>query len=387
MNRQRPLAPGARNLCAALAVLGVGALLIGLKLAPQRALAALLLGNTYFLMLAVTALVFIAIQNLVGAGWPVLFRRVPEAMTAYLPAGGLGLLVVLLGSHSLYHWAHHTAGVHDAILEAKAGYLNLPFWSLRALVILVLWWVFARAIVLNSRLQDSDGDVERTHRNKRLSAAFMLVFGVTFTFASIDWVMSLEPHWYSTMFPWYMFGGAFLHALAAIALATVLLDRRGFFPRFNEHHRHDLGKYVFGFGVFWAYLWFCQFLLIWYANIPEETAYYALRSSPSWLAVQTLSLAANFLVPSALLLRIRSKKDDRVLLAACVSVCLGRGLDLYVMIMPSVAGGSARPHWVDVPVFLGLAGVFVLLFDRAFAAAPAVPEKDPYLVESLHHHG
>ncbi|MDP3542653.1 MAG: hypothetical protein Q8T11_09340 [Elusimicrobiota bacterium] len=387
MNRQRLLAPGARNACAALAVLGVGALLIGLKLAPQRALASLLLGNTYFLMLAVTALVFIAIQNLVAAGWPVLFRRVPEAMTAYLPAGGLGLLVILLGSHSLYHWAHHTAGVHDAILEAKAGYLNLPFWSLRALVILVLWWVFARAIVLNSRLQDIDGDVERTHRNKRLSAAFMLVFGVTFTLASIDWVMSLEPHWYSTMFPWYMFGGAFLHALAAIALATVLLNRRGFFPKFNEHHRHDLGKYVFGFGVFWAYLWFCQFLLIWYANIPEETAYYALRSSPGWLTAQALSLAANFLVPSALLLRILSKKDDRVLIAACVSVCLGRGLDLYVMIMPSVAGGSARPHWVDVPIFLGLGGVFILLFERAFSSAPAEPAKDPYLIESLHHHG
>ncbi|MCR4295439.1 MAG: hypothetical protein NUW21_07880, partial [Elusimicrobia bacterium] len=192
MNRQRLLAPGARNACAALAVLGAGAFLVGLKLAPQRALAALLLGNTYFLMLAVTALVFIAIQNLAVAGWPVLFRRVPEAMTSYIPVGAAGLLVTLLGSHSLYHWAHHAAGVHDAILDAKAGYLNLPFWSLRALVILVLWWVFARAILRNSRLQDADGDVERTHRNKRLSAAFMLVFGATFTFASIDWVMSLE---------------------------------------------------------------------------------------------------------------------------------------------------------------------------------------------------
>ncbi len=387
MNRPRLLPPGARNACAALAALGVGALLLGLKLAPQRTLAALLLGNTYFLMLAVTALVFIAVQNLVGAGWPTLFRRVPEAMTAYIPVGAGGLLVLLLGSHSLYHWAHHAAGVHDAILDAKAGYLNLPFWSLRALVILVLWWVFARAILRNSRLQDADGDVERTHRNKRLSAAFMLVFGVTFTFASIDWVMSLEPHWYSTMFPWYMFGGAFLHALAAIALATVLMNRQGLFPQLNEHHRHDLGKYVFGFGAFWAYLWFCQFLLIWYANIPEETAYYALRSSRSWLAAQALSLAANFLVPSALLLRILAKKDYRVLLAAGVSVCVGRGLDLYVMIMPSVAGGSARPHWVDVPVFLGLAGVFVLLFDRNFAASPAMPEKDPFLIESLHHHG
>jgi hypothetical protein len=387
MSHRSLLAPRARAACAALAVLGAAALVAGLKFAPQRALAALLLGNTYFLMLAVTALVFIAIQNLVGAGWPVMFRRVPEAMTAYLPAGALGLLVVLLGSHSLYHWADPAAAVHDPVLHAKAAYLNLPFWAARAVVILALWWVFARAIVLNSRLQDADGDVERTHKNKRLSAAFMVVFGVTFTLASIDWIMSLEPHWYSTMFPWYMFGGAFSHALACIALLTLLLNRQGLFPRLNEHHRHDFGKYVFGFGAFWAYLWFCQFLLIWYANIPEETAYFALRSSRSWLAVQFLSVLANFLAPAALLLRIAAKKDDRFLIAACVSVCAGRALDLYVMVVPSVAGASARPHWVDLPLFLGLAGVFVLLFDRAFASAPAIPEKDPYLVESLHHHG
>lgn len=386
MNRPSLLDPRTRSACAALAVLGGAAFIIGLKLAPQRALAGLLLGNSYFLMLAVTALVFIAIQNLVGAGWPVLFRRVPEAMTAYLPAGALGMLVVLLGARSLYHWAGPEAAVHDPVLLAKSGYLNLPFWTVRTASALALWWVFARAIVGNSRRQDLDGDVERTHRNKRLSAAFMAVFGLTFTFASVDWVMSLEPHWYSTMFPWYMFGGAFLHALAAIALLTLLLNARGLFAELNEHHRHDLGKYVFGFGVFWAYLWFCQFLLIWYANIPEETAYFALRSSRGWMAVQGLSLLANFLVPSALLLRILSKKDDRILIAACVSVCLGRGLDLYVMIMPSISG-AARPQWPDLPVFLGLAGVFVLLFDRAFAASPAVPEKDPYLVESLHHHG
>ncbi|MBI4060312.1 MAG: hypothetical protein HY403_02660 [Elusimicrobia bacterium] len=386
MNRRSLLEPRTRSACAALAVLGAAAFLAGLKLAPQRALAGLLLGNSYFLMLAISALVFIAVQNLAGAGWPTLFRRVPEAMTAYLPAGAMGMLVVLLGSRSLYHWADPAAAVHDPLLHAKAGYLNLPFWAARAALILSLWWVFARAILMNSRLQDRDGDLKRTHRNKRLSAAFMVVFGATFTLASIDWTMSLEPHWYSTMFPWYMFGGAFLHALAAIALLAVLLNRRGFFAEFNDCHRHDLGKYVFGFGIFWAYLWFCQFLLIWYANIPEEVAYYALRSSRGWMAAQALSLLANFIAPSALLLRSASKKDDRALLAACLSVCAGRGLDLYVMIMPSFSG-AARPHWLDLPIFLGLAGVFVLLFDRSFASAPAVPEKDPYLIESLHHHG
>lgn len=385
MNHRSLLGPGGRSACAVLAVLGAAAFLAGLKLAPQRALAGLLLGNAYFLMLAVTALVFIAIQNLVEAGWPVLFRRVPEAMTAYLPAGAAAMLIVLLGAGSLYHWAHPAAAVHDPVLHAKAGYLNLPFWTARTALALLLWWAFARAIVGNSRLQDGDGDARRTRKNKRLSAAFMVAFAATFTLASIDWVMSLEPHWYSTIFPWYMFGGAFLHALAVIALLTVLLNRRGLFPEFNEHHRHDLGKFIFAFGVFWAYLWFSQFLLIWYANIPEETAYFALRSSRGWLALQALSLLANFLAPSALLLRVASKKDDRTLMAACASVCLGRGLDLYAMIMPSVAA-AARPQWVDLPIFLGVAAVFVLVFERAFRASAAVPQKDPYLDESLHHH-
>lgn len=386
MNRPSLLSKPARLLLLELAAVGAVFFLVALKTAPQKALAHLLLGNVYFLMLAAAALVFIAIQNLAGAGWPTLFRRVPEAMTAYLPAGAAVMLVVLAGSHSLYHWAHEGAGVHDAVLHAKAGYLNLPFWTARTALALLLWWAFARAIVRNSRRQDQDGDLEHTRKNKRLSAAFLVVFGATFTLASIDWVMSLEPHWYSTIFPWYMFGGAFLQALAAITLLTVLLHRRGLFPEFNEHHRHDLGKYVFAFGVFWAYLWFSQFLLIWYANIPEESVYFAARSSRGWLAVQALSFLANFLVPAGLLLRARAKKDDRTLVAACLSVCAGRWLDLYVMVLPAVSA-AARPHWVAAPVFLGLAGLFVLLFDRAFDSAPPVPAKDPYLVESLHHHG
>jgi hypothetical protein len=383
MNRRPLLAAPA-----GLALMAAGALAFGAGMLtnPQRALAGLLLGNTYFLMLAILSLVFIAIQNLTTAGWSVMFRRVPEAMTAYIPAGAAAMLVILLGSHSLYHWAHAEAVVHDAVLHDKAGYLNLPFWTARTAAALLLWWIFARAIVLNSTKQDSDGDEERTLRNKSLSAAFMLVFGVTFTLASIDWVMSLEPHWYSTIFPWYMFSGAFLHAIAAITILTVLLKRRGFFPRLNEHHLHDLGKYMFAFGAFWAYLWFSQFLLIWYANIPEETAYYAVRASRGWLLVQTASVAANFLIPAGLLLRARAKMDEGRLLAAGLSVFAGRALDLYVLVIPSVSA-AARPAWSDGPILLGLGALYLVLFERAFFRAAPVPSKDPYLVESLHHHG
>ncbi len=386
MSRRSLLDPGVKTALAAAAGAGAVVFLLGLKADPHRAMADLLLANVYFIMLAAAAMAFVAIQNLAGAGWPVLFRRVPEAMSAYLPVGAVLMLAVLAGSGVLYHWAHPESLVHDELLHAKSGYLNLKGWTLRTAVALAAWWVFSRALVLHSRRQDLDGDIEHTHRAKRLSAAFLVVFGITFTLASIDWVMSLEPHWYSTIFPWYMFGGAFVQAVAGIALLTVLLHGRGLFREFNDAHRHDLGKYLFAFGVFWAYLWFCQFLLIWYSNIPEEIAYYAARRSRGWLSVQALSLGANFLVPGILLLAASAKKNAGLLAVGCVSLCAGRWLDLYTMIMPSVSA-SARPSWIDLPVFLGVAGLFILVFDRAFAAAEPVALKDPYLSESLHHHG
>ncbi len=382
MNRSL-LDPWAKKLLFVLAAAGAAAFFFGFKAEPGRALAGLLLGNVYFLMLAAGALVFIAIQNLSGAGWHTLFRRVPEAITSYIPAGAAIMLVVLAGARYIYPWAQAGAA-HDELLLGKAGYLNLPGWAARTALALLAWWWFSRALSGHSRGQDLDGDVGHTRKAGRLSAVYLVVFGVTFTLASIDWIMSLQPHWYSTIFPWYMFGGAFVQALAALTLLTVLLARRGLLPGFGDGHRHDLGKYLFAFSIFWTYLWFCQFLLIWYANIPEEISYFAARSSRGWLAVQFLGVAANFLAPCALLIQTSAKKDDRFLAAGCLSLCAGHWLDLYVMIMPSISP-SALPHWADLPVFLGLAAVFVLLFDHAFAAAPPVPEKDPYLEESLHH--
>lgn len=383
MKNRSLLDPWAKAALLLLAAAGAAAFFAAYKAAPGRALAGLLLGNVYFLMLAAAALVFIAIQYLSGAGWSVLFRRVPEAMTAYLPAGAVLMLAVYAGARHLYPWAQAGAA-HDELLLAKAGYLNLPAWAARTALALLTWWGFSRAIAGHSRAQDLDGDAGHTHKARRLSAVFLVVFGITFTLGSIDWIMSLDPHWYSTLFPWYMFGGAFVQAVAALTLLTLILARRGLLPGFGEAHRHDLGKYVFAFAVFWTYLWFCQFLLIWYANLPEEISYYAARSSRGWLAVQFLSVAANFLAPCALLLRASAKKEEWTLAAACLSVCAGRWLDLYVMVMPSLQT-SALPHWADLPVFLGLAALFVLLFDRAFAAAAPAPEKDPYLQEGLLH--
>ncbi|MBI5201342.1 MAG: hypothetical protein HY925_07125 [Elusimicrobia bacterium] len=386
MKRRSLLEPGERSALAAAAAVSAAVFLLGLKLSPARAWTDLLLFNVYFLGPSAAALAFIAIQYVAGAGWPTLFRRVPEAMTAYLVPGAALIAALLAGSHQLYHWAHAEAIEHDAVLRAKAGWLNLNGWTVRSALALGLWWAFGRAIVLNSRRQDVSGDAALTLRNRGLSAAFLVAYGITFTFASIDWVMSLEPHWYSTMFPWYLFGGCFVQAIAGITLLTLALRRRGLFEELNAHHLHDLGKYLFAFSVFWAYLWFSQFLLIWYSNIPEESAYYAARLSRSWMTLQAANLVLNFVAPFVLLLRASAKKRPGLLAAAALVICAGRALDLYIMTVPAL-GTGARPHWLEPAVGLGLGALFLLAFDRAFGAAGPVPVKDPYLVESLHHHG
>lgn len=374
-----------RAALAAFAAVGTAAFLAGLAFAPRRAWADLLLANVYFLGLSAAAVAFVAIQHVVRAGWPTLFRRVPEAMAGYLPIGAALMAAVWVGAGTLYHWAHEGATHHDAVLHAKAGWLNLPAWTARSAAALLLWWAFARALTLNSRRQDASGDLALTARNRGLSAAFLPLYGITFTFAAIDWIMSLEPHWYSTIFPWYLFGGCFVQAVAVTALLTLALRGRGLFPELNEHHLHDLGKYLFAFSVFWAYLWFSQFLLIWYSNIPEEAVYYAARGSRGWLILQGFNLALNFLAPAALLLRAEDKRTAGRLALAAAVLCAGRWLDLYIMTIPSL-GAGARPHWLDVPVFAGTLALFLLAFDRAFRSASPVPVKDPYLAESFHHH-
>lgn len=379
----RPLSRASQKALLAISGLGAAAFLAALRLDAPRAWANLLLGNVYFLSISAVAAVFIAVQYLSKAGWPTLFRRIPEALCGYLPAGAATAGLLCLGVEDLYHWAH--PGEHDAVLAAKHAFLNVPFFRVRTILYVLLWLVFARALVRRSRAQDEDGNPAHTAANVALSAAFLAVFAATFSLASIDWIMSLEPHWYSALFPWYVFSGAFVHAVAAVTLLLILLRRRGFFPEANRHHFHDLGKYLFAFSVFWGYLWFSQYLLIWYSNIPEETAYFVTRSG-AWNGVFWLNPAINLLLPFILLLSASAKKSPSRLLAACGVLFLGRWLDLYLMIMPPLLRHGPRLGWQEVLVFLGLGALFVLIFDRAFASAPPVPAKDPYLAESLHHH-
>jgi hypothetical protein len=327
--------------------------------------------------------VLVALFYVTGAGWAVALRRVPEAMTALLPVAALGMGLVLLAHPSLYPWSDPARG-GESLSPFQRIWLTRPFFLLRSVVYLVLWITLAFAIVRVSRRQDQTGAVSLTARNVCLSAIFLVVFAVTCWLASTDWIMSLEPHWSSTIFGVYNFAGIFLSALAAVCVAVIGLYWQGPFRNvLTWRHLHDLGTLLFGFSSFWMYVWFCQYLLIWYVNNPEETVYFWRRQQPGWQAIFLLNVVLNWGVPFVILLFRPAKQMPSVLLAVAALVLVGRWLDLHLMIMPPVSGASPVPGVWGAGLFLGSAGLAVLLIGRALGRALLIPVKDPLLAESL----
>ena len=300
---QIKLAGAERLALIALAVIGAITAAVGKRFAPDRLWASVLLVGYYIVGVGLAGLCFVAIHYTTGASWSVAIRRVAEALAGTLLLGLVLLAIVFIVRPQLYPWMSTTLNTlgspDDPALAFKRFWLSRPFFLARAATYAVIWSVFALAIRRCSRKQDQDGDRRWTRANARLSAAFLVVFAVTFTLASVDWVMSLEPMWYSTIFGIYNFAGLFQSGLAAIILAALWLERRGPLRNvLNEEHLHDLGKLLFAFSVFWVYIWFSQYMLIWYTNIPEETTYFVRRLHGGWFCVVSrqrhLQLARSF---------------------------------------------------------------------------------------------
>jgi hypothetical protein len=358
----------------------------GLVLAPERGWPNFLLAAQYLLGLALAGAVFIAILYVSNAGWATAIRRVPEAMTVMIPVAGAMMVIVLFGLHRVYDWSHEAA-ISDPLLRGKSGWLNPAFFSLRTAAYILVWLAFAVALVRNSRKQDATGDLSFTKKNKALSAAFLVVFGLSFPLASMDWIMSLEPHWYSTIFGVYAFSGAFLNGLATVAVLVILLRRWGAFQGVvSDSTLHDLGKLVFAFSTFWMYIWFSQYILTWYANIPEEVVYYVRRERGSWLIFTFVNVLLNWVVPFVALLPIWTKKHEGVLLRVCMLVMVGHWVDLFWMILPPFMPENAVISlWELAPIVSVVSGFFYGVL-RVIGSHRLIPEKDPYIIESLSVH-
>jgi hypothetical protein len=380
--REIALSGEARRVLVALVVAGAGAMTVGLVVAPSRAWSAYLVSAFYFLTLALGGLAFLALLHVTNAGWGVVVKRVAEGFAGYLPVGAASMLAVLAGARSLYRW---TEGA-DPELHAKAAYLNLPAFTIRMVVALGLWVAFARLLRRSSLAQDGDGSPRHTRRSVAVSAVFLLVFAYSFSMASFDWMMSLEPHWASTVFAFYNMAGLLTGGLAALTVAVIVLRRTGLLPEVGAAHLHDLGKLVFGMSTFWAYLWISQYLLIWYANIPEETAWYLARTGNGWAFLFYANLVLSWGLPFLMLLPRAAKRSESQLLRVAGILLLGRFVDLYLMVAPAAEPEHRGIGVLEVATFAGFAALFVLVVVQELRRAPLIAPFDPYLVESLHHH-
>ncbi|MDG2433457.1 quinol:cytochrome C oxidoreductase [Flavobacterium sp.] len=351
--------------------------------------AALYVACIFFMLISLGVLAFYGIQQVAQAGWsPVLFR-VMQGITAYLPVGSIIFFIILLlcGFHfnHLFVWLDPEVVAEDKLIQAKAGYLNFPFWIARAAVFLLGWNYYRYKSVQNDLAQDESNDNSFYKKNFKLTAGFLVFFIVTESIMSWDWIMSVDPHWFSTLFGWYVFASFFVSAITTIALVTLYLKGKGFLEYVNTSHIHDLAKFMFGFSVFWTYLWFSQFMLIWYANIPEEITYFITR-----IEVYNLpffgAVVMNFVFPLLILINTDFKRITWVLVMAGVVILAGHYIDFFNMIMPGTVGDQwfiGVPEIASVLFFLGL---FIYVVFSALTKNPLLAKRNPYIEESKHFH-
>ncbi len=355
--------------------------------------------TAYYSVLAIGlgGLFFVIIQHLVRAGWSIAVRRLAENAMITLPVMCLlGLPIVLFGMHDLYHWTDTAAVAADPMLSAKASYLNEGFFKIRIGVYFGIWTILS--VVFYSLSTGGDASPERGARNAKIARALaapaLFFFAMSLTFAAFDFVMSLDPHWFSTMFGVYYFAGTTLTITAFLAVISVLLRSAGYLKGVvTQEHDHDLGKFLFGFTVFYSYIAWCQYFLIWYANIPEETMWYGYRIADDFGSLTLLLVLGRFPIPFLFLLRRSVKRNTGTLVLAAVWILMMEFVDMYWVIQPVLAhhhAAHSETHHMtmhlgpmDGLTALGMIGVFLAVFSWALARKAMVPVNDPRIAESI----
>ncbi|MBP6214773.1 MAG: quinol:cytochrome C oxidoreductase, partial [Chitinophagaceae bacterium] len=360
--------------------------------------ASLLQNSVFFLLVVNASMFFICATTLAWGGWQMAFRRVPEAISAVVPVigvicGAILLAIVFGGNHTIYHWTdtHHVA--EDAILNHKKGFLNKGFFAVATVLTIVLWSVLGWKMRQLSRSLDSKPLATVEARKKYIwnntvwAALFIIVFSLT-VMSSIPWLwlMSIDAHWYSTMYSWYTFASTFVSGMALIALFVVFLKNNNYLEYTNNEHLHDIGKFMFAFSVFWTYLWFSQFMLIWYANIPEETIYFQPRAQGIYKGIFWLMFIINFIAPLLLLMTRDAKRNYGTITFMSLLIIFGHWLDFYQMVFPAVSPNKVPMILYDFGVALGFVGLIMFVTGRALSKAPLLAKNHPFVKESLIHH-
>ena len=362
----------------------------------QRPWSSLLVSAIFFLAVSLLSVFFFALQYVAEVGWSVILLRVILAMGSFLPYVALIIFLIILtggfhlfGNHT-YHWMaegimNPESSNYDAIIAGKEGYLNFSFFLIRALIYFFGWiWAYKKLFNLSFQ-EDMHGGLLYHNSMKKISAIFIVFFAVTSSMMAWDWIMSIDTHWFSTLFGWYVFSSMFVTFLIVLFMIVLNVKSQGQLEYFNDSHHHDLGKFIFAFSIFWTYLWFAQFMLIWYSNIPEEVTYYIARFDDYKLPFMT-ALLFNFVAPILLLMSRDAKRiTSRVLVIGSI-ILVGHYLDFFVMIMP----GTVFSHWhlgfVEIGSFMGVTGLFIYVVTNKLSTIKLTPKNHPMLNESKHFH-
>ncbi len=385
MDTKFTFSPALKISCFVLVAIGVITLGYGFFASPQQAWANVLLNNYFFICVSIGAAFFMALQYITQSGWSAQFKRVPEAMGFYLPAGAVIMLLLYFGLNSLYHWSHQEAIITDAMIRHKAPYLNPGFFMIRLAVFFLLWIGMNLILRRLSLREDVEGGLSFFHKSETYSKIYIFIIAITFTFATFDWIMSIDVHWYSTLFALKNFVTAFYHGVAVVVLVVILLHEKGAYPSLNKSHLLDFSRYLFMLSIVWGYFWFSQFMLIWYSNIPEETIYYARQWREGYLYIFYINVIINWFIPFILLLAKRMDQNIKVVKWVSVILIFGLWIDLYTQIIPG-AVGSPKFGFIEIGSWLGFAGLFTLLTFMALSRTDLIPKHHPYLKESLQHH-
>ncbi len=380
----------------------------------ERTFSNLLLMGYYLTCVSICGVFFCAVQYVAQAGWSASILRIPQAFARVLPIAAVVLLVIICAGLYFTHpgtnvegrqtivpylykeWA--LKGVttkgdpnYNAIIYGKSGFLNVPFFLIRMVCYLASYSFLGWLLVKYSNNEDSLGGMFNYKKSFNVSVIFLVVFGFTIPLFAFDTIMSLEAHWFSTMFGWYNFAALWVSGLSVITLSIIYLRENGYMQWVTEDHLHNLGQLMFGFSIFWTYLWFAQFLLTWYANIPEEATYFYKRWEPEFKPWFWLNIIINFAAPLLVLMARDSKRAVKILKVACIILICGHWLDYWQMIMPGTTGPQSAWYTeigiLEVTIFIGFAGVFIFLMLSALSKFKSLaPKKHPLLEESLHHH-
>ncbi len=379
-----------RIIMVALTAIGAVAFLTGILTDTKATWAGYLLVNYYFFSITAGALFFLAIQYISQSGWSSAFIRIPEAMMAYMPFAAVFFLLLWFGMDDLYRWNQNEAAAADPVILHKSGYLNLPFFFIRMVLFFAAWIIIYFILRNLSKRQDmadpgnEDGIMKLFARSELWSKIILFVLALTFSLSSIDWILSVDTTWYSTIFALKNLVGAILHGVSVMTLIIFILYKLGYFPFLNKYHLHDFARYIFMFSIIWGYFWFAQFMIIWYGNIPDETVYYFTRWQGEWKVFFFAEIGLNWFLPFMILLPVKASRNMTAITITIFILITGQYIDLFGQVIPGTTG-EMKFGWIEAGLFAGYAGLFSLVVAGTLRKTSLIPRNHPYLEESLKH--